>query len=116
MKRSYWLIAVALAVSASAAHAQAPDGKTLFEANCKKCHGVLGTPPKAIQKKMDKIPTLNAEFLTKVSEDSIVKVLTKGGNSEDMKSFKDKLTTEQMAAVAKYVRELAARPRAPDSP
>jgi mono/diheme cytochrome c family protein len=114
MKRSYWLIAVALAVSASAAQAQ--DGKTLYEANCKKCHGVLGTPPKAIQKKMDKIPTFNAEFLTKVSEDSIVKVLTKGGNSEDMKSFKGKLTTEQMTAVAKYARELAAKPRASGSP
>jgi mono/diheme cytochrome c family protein len=114
MRPSYWLLAVALAVSAAGAQAQ--DGKTLYEANCKKCHGVLGTPPKAIQKKMDKIPTLNAEFLAKVSEDSIVKVLMKGGASEDMKPFKGKLTPEQMVLVAKYARELAARPRAPDSP
>jgi mono/diheme cytochrome c family protein len=98
----------ALAITASAVQAQ--DGKTLFEANCKKCHGVLGVPPKAIKKKMDKIPTFDAAFLAKVSEDSIVKVLTKGGASEDMKPFKDKLSAAEMAAVAKYVRELAAKP------
>jgi mono/diheme cytochrome c family protein len=34
-----------------------------------------------------------------------VKILTKGKN-EDMKSFKEKLTTEQMADVAKYVHSL----------
>ena len=93
----------------------AQDGKAMFEANCKKCHGVLGVPPKTIKKKMDKIPTFDATFLEKVSEDSIVKVLTKGGASEDMKSFKDKMSAAEMAAVAKYVRELAGRPKAPGS-
>jgi mono/diheme cytochrome c family protein len=102
-------------VAASATGLRAQDGKTMYEENCKKCHGVLGTPPKAIKKKMDKIPTFDAQFLAKVSEDSIVKVLTKGGASEDMKSFKDKLKPADMAAVAKYVRELAAKPHAPGS-
>jgi cytochrome c oxidase cbb3-type subunit III len=109
MKVSYCVVALLLGTAATAAQAQ--DGKTLFEANCKKCHGVLGSPPKAIKKKMSKIPTFDAEFLAKVSEDSILKVLNKGGASEDMKPFKDKLSPAEMAAVAKYVRELAARPR-----
>jgi mono/diheme cytochrome c family protein len=113
MKRMCWIVAAALVVPAAAARSQ--DAKVLFEANCKKCHGVLGVPPKAIKKKMDKIPTFDAEFLAKVSEDSVVKVLTKGGASEDMKSFKDKLTPAEMAAVAKYVRELAARSHPPGS-
>jgi mono/diheme cytochrome c family protein len=100
-----------LLVAAPAASAQAPDGKALYELTCKKCHGVLGTPPKAIQRKMEKIVIFDAAFLAKYPEDSIVKVLTKGGKSEDMKSFKEKLSHEEMVAVAKYVRELAARPR-----
>jgi mono/diheme cytochrome c family protein len=100
-------------LAASTAAAQAPDGQALYQLSCKKCHGVLGVPPKAIQKKMQKVVTFDADFAAKFSEDSIVKILVKGGKSEDMKSFKDKLSPEEMAAVAKYVRQLATRPKSP---
>ena len=103
-----------LFLATTAAAAQGPDGQALYQLNCKKCHGVLGVPPKAIQKKMEKVVTFNAEFAGKFSEDSIVKILTKGGKSEDMKSFKDKLSHVEMVAVAKYVRQLATRPKSPD--
>jgi mono/diheme cytochrome c family protein len=105
-----------MAFACTAVAAQAPDGKTLFEANCKKSHGVLGTPPKTMQKKFEKIMVMNAEFIAKRSDDSVVKILTKGGSTEDMKSFKDKLTPDEMKAVAKYVRELATKTHAPGSP
>lgn len=105
------LIGVVLAAGTAAA--QAPDGQALYQLNCKKCHGVLGVPPKAIQKKMEKVVTFNEDFAAKFAEDSIVKILLKGGKSEDMKSFKDKLTHDEMVAVAKYVRQLATRPKAP---
>lgn len=105
-----------LALASTTAAAQAPDGKTLFEANCKKCHGVLGVPPKTMQKKSDKIMTFDADFIAKRSDDSVVKILTKGGKTEDMKSFKDKLSADEMKAVAKYVRELAMKSHAPGSP
>jgi mono/diheme cytochrome c family protein len=86
--------------------AQAPDGKALYEENCRKCHGVRGVPPKAIKEKFPKVQLLDDVFLAKVSDDSLVKVMTKGvGKAEDMKSFKDKMTPVEMAAVAKYVRE-----------
>ena len=101
-----------LLLATSTAAAQAPDGQGLYQLNCKKCHGVLGVPPKAIQKKMEKVVTFDADFAGKFSEDSIVKILVKGGKSEDMKSFKDKLSHEEMVAVAKYVRQLATRPKA----
>jgi len=104
------LIASALLLAASAAltkaAAQAPDGKALFEDNCRKCHGVRGTPPKTMKEKFPKIVTFDAKFLTEHSVDSIVKVLTKGKN-EDMKSFKEKLTAPEMKAVAEYVHEIA---------
>jgi mono/diheme cytochrome c family protein len=93
----------------SRAAAQAPDAKTLYQENCRKCHGVLGTPPKTMKAKFSKIATFDAEFMAKRSVDSIAKVLTKGKN-EDMKSFKDKLSPEEIKAVAQYVSELASKP------
>jgi mono/diheme cytochrome c family protein len=90
------------------APAQGPDAKTLYQAQCKKCHGVLGTPPKTMKEKYEKIATFDADFIAKRSDDSIVVVLKKG-KGEDMKSFKEKMTPEEMAAVAAYVRELATR-------
>jgi mono/diheme cytochrome c family protein len=89
--------------------AQAPDGKTLYEATCKKCHGVLGLPPKAMKEQYPKIATFNAAFIAKHTEDSIVTILIKG-KGEDMKSFKGKLSPAEMVAIAKYVHDLATRP------
>jgi len=94
----------------ASAAAQAPDGKALYDENCRKCHGVIGTPPKNMKAKYPKIATFNAEFIAKRSDDSVVKVLM-SGKSEDMKSFKDRLSPDEMKAVAKYVRELAEKPR-----
>ena len=99
-------VAAAVLLAAASASAWGQDGKALYLANCKKCHGVLGTPPQTMKKKFDKIATFDAAFIAKRSDDSVVKVLTRG-KSEDMKSFKEKLSPEEMMAVAKYVRELA---------
>ena len=96
------------AALAHRAAAQATDVQELYSANCKKCHGVLGLPPKAMKEKFPKIATFDGVFLAKHSEDSIVTVLTRGKN-EDMVSFKDKLSAAEMREVAKYVRELAAK-------
>ncbi len=109
MKRTL-TIGLLLAASGilSRAAAQAPDGKALYDENCKKCHGVLGTPPKTMKAKYEKIATFNATFIAKRTDDSVVKVLTKG-KGEDMKSFKDKMKPDEMMAVAKYVRELGSK-------
>ena len=91
-----------------ASAAQGPDAQALYGENCKKCHGVLGTPPKTMKAKYSKIATFDAAFLVGRNEDSVEKVLTKGvAKDEDMKSFKDKLSKEEIGAVAKYVIELA---------
>jgi mono/diheme cytochrome c family protein len=105
-------VIIALAVTAAAAGraaAQAPDGKALYDENCKKCHGVVGRPPKTMLAKFPKIYTFDAAFVAARSDDSVVKVLTKGKN-EDMVSFKDKLKPDEMMAIAKYVRELGSKP------
>lgn len=102
------LLALSSVALAGVAAAQGPDGKALYDANCKRCHGVRGTPPQTMKKQFERIATFDAAFVTKHSTDSIVTVLTKGKN-EDMKSFKDKLSHDDMLAVAKYVHELADR-------
>jgi cytochrome c553 len=99
-------VLLAVSVGGGTAAAQAPDAKTLYNSTCRKCHGVIGTPPKTMKAKYPKIATFDEEFIAKRTDDSVVKVLMRG-KGEDMKSFKDKLTPDEMMAVAKYVRELA---------
>ena len=111
MKKQLIAAGFLLAASASLGRlsAQAADGKALYDENCKKCHGAIGTPPVAMKKKFPKIVTFDAKFLVGRSDDSVVKILTKG-KGEDMVSFKDKMTPAEMTAVAKYVRQLATKP------
>jgi mono/diheme cytochrome c family protein len=90
------------AVSPPAAD-QAAQGKTPYEDNCRKCHGVRGIPPKTMKDKFPKIATFDAAFFANHTADSIVTVLTKGKNA-DMVSFKDKLSHSEMVAVAAYIR------------
>lgn len=93
--------------AAAATRSQEPEGKAPYEENCRKCHGVRGVPPKTMKAKYEKIPTFDAAFFEKHSKDSIVTVLTKGKN-EDMKSFKAKMSHEQMERVADYIKSFAA--------
>jgi mono/diheme cytochrome c family protein len=110
MKIVPMIIAIAFTTAAASgrAAAQAPDGKALYDENCKKCHGAVGRPPKTMKDKYPKIYAFDAKFVAERSDDSVVKVLTKGKN-EDMKSFKDKMKADEMMAVAKYVRELGSK-------
>jgi mono/diheme cytochrome c family protein len=96
------------ASAATRAVSQDPTGQELYEANCRKCHGVRGTPPKTMKAKYPKIATFDAEFFTKHSEDSIVTILTRG-KGDDMKSFKEKMSKSEMAQVAAYIRSLATK-------
>ncbi len=84
------------------------EAKTLYDENCKKCHGVRGIPPKAMKTKFEKIVAFDAAFVGKHSTDSIAKVLARG-KGEDMKPFKDKMTPQQLALVAQYVHDLAVK-------
>jgi mono/diheme cytochrome c family protein len=69
---------------------------------------VRGVAPKTMKEKFPKIATFDSDFFVKHSQDSIVTILTKG-KDEDMKSFKDKLSTAQMVAVATYIRTFPAK-------
>jgi len=58
--------------------------------------------------KYPKIATFDSAFFVKHSQDSIVTIMTKG-KSQDMKSFKDKLSHEEMENVAKYIKTFATK-------
>lgn len=97
--------AVLLACTAPTLAAQEPDGAALYREHCKECHGAAGRPTKQAQGKYEDIKALDATFLAARSDDSLLAVLkhgVKGG--KEMKSFKEKLSPEEMAAVVKYVR------------
>jgi mono/diheme cytochrome c family protein len=97
---------VAPVAAAPAPAENAADGKAVYDANCKKCHGAAGTPSAVMKKKFDKLAAFDAAFFARRSVDSIVTILEKGKN-ESMKSFKDKLSADEMKAVAAYIRSLA---------
>jgi cytochrome c oxidase cbb3-type subunit III len=111
MKRMLFAVGMLVVAGASRASAQAADGKAVYEENCRKCHGVIGNPPKTMKEKYPKIATFDAKFITERSDDSVKKILNKG-KGEDMKSFKGKLTDDEIEAVTKYVRELGEKHKA----
>jgi mono/diheme cytochrome c family protein len=85
---------------------QAPDGKALFDAHCKKCHGPTGKPSAAMKRLLPELPVWDAAFLAQRTDEQIVQVLM-NGKGKNMKPFRDVLKSEEMLAVAKYVRTLA---------
>ncbi len=78
------------------------DGKPLFEKKCKSCHGIDGKGDTTIGKKVD-IPSLAK---TSMSKSKIVSVIEKGVPDTKMKAYKDKLSKEEIDAVAAYVKKL----------
>ena len=100
--RAFLLIgALAAAVSTRAA---AQDGKALYLANCKKCHGETGKPSDAIKKMNPKIETFDAAFFASRTDAQLAKGIAEGKGK--MKPLKDKLTPEELKAVATYIRTL----------
>ena len=85
---------------------QAVDGKEIYLKTCKECHGVLGAPTKAAQRKYDKIPDLTSpEFFKGKKEEELLESVVKG-KGRDMKGFSEKLNKEEIKAVVAYVHTL----------
>ena len=85
---------------------QVPDGKAIFDAHCKKCHGASGKPSAAMKKLLPELPVWDARFFAQRSDDQIVQVLM-NGKGKNMKPVREVLKPEEMLAVAKYIRTLA---------
>ena len=78
------------------------DGKALYLAKCKSCHGADGKGKTKFAEKNE------IEDLTehKPPLAKIVKAITEGVKDTKMKPFKDKLSKDEINAIAAYVRTL----------
>jgi mono/diheme cytochrome c family protein len=97
-------VAAAAVLGVGRVTAQAADGQSIYRDECRTCHGAAGKPTQRAVSQYKNMPTFDATFFAKRSQDSIVAVLNHGAG-KDMKSFKDKLSAQEIAAVAKYVKE-----------
>ena len=110
-KRSLGVLAAATVAALSLPQligAQQVDGKALYLKNCRQCHGATGVPSATSKAKYPKIRDLtDAEFMAKLSEDSVTHVI-RHGKGKEMRPFENKLKDEEMHAIAQYVRTLSA--------
>jgi len=102
--RSLFLFGALTAVLSSSGAAQGPDGKALYDANCKKCHGAAGKPSDGIRKMNPKIETFDKDFLSKRTDAELIAQISAGKGK--MKPFKETLKADEIAAIAKYMRTL----------
>lgn len=105
--RTVLALGAALTLFARGAAAQEAEGTALYREHCRTCHGAAGKPTRLALSQYPKIPVMDSAFVAARSVDSIVTILT-NGKGKDMKSFKAKLSPNEMHEVAEYVRTMAA--------
>ena len=75
-----------------------------FTKNCEPCHGPQGEGGLVkVDNKQIKVPSLKAEHALKHTDDQITKMITNG--EEEMPSFKDKMSAQEIAEMVRYVRK-----------
>jgi cytochrome c6 len=95
------IVVLALAALIALPALAAEDGAALYKSKCAMCHGADGTAKKMAE------PSRNLQdpkFQAEVSKDAVAKILIEGKGK--MKGLKDKLTPEQIEAVASHVKTL----------
>lgn len=104
-QRTAAALAAVLLASGAPAVAGAADGKALYEANCGKCHGSTGMADTASAKTLE-VPKLDDPQLA--GEGGADLVTRSVRENAKHASVSKKLGDEELAAVAEYVRQLAA--------
>lgn len=94
-------LAAALAAVLLVAPALADDGSDLWSTKCKSCHGADGTPS-PVGEKMGAKPLKGL----KLDAAALEKVIAEGKPNTKMMAFKDKLSADQIKAVAAHTAKL----------
>jgi len=99
-------VCLAGGVRVSAAQTPAPDGAALYRTTCRGCHGARGKPSEQMRGVYPSLVVLSdSAEQAKLTVDGIVTLLT-NGNGKEMKPFKDKMSKEEIRAVAEFVKTL----------
>jgi cytochrome c oxidase cbb3-type subunit 3 len=96
-----FVIAAAAILAAGTLAADAPDGKALYDAKCAMCHGKNGVA-NAMAKGSGNFN--DPKWQEANTAEAIAKIAAEGKGK--MKGLQDKLTPEQIQAVAAYVKTL----------
>jgi len=98
------LAALALVAAVAPIASAAEDGKALYDSKCAMCHGKDGAA-KPMAKGSRNFS--DAEFQKANSAEQITALVEAGKNK--MPAYKEKLSAEQIKAVAEYVKTLGAK-------
>jgi mono/diheme cytochrome c family protein len=82
------------------------DGKAIFAAKCKSCHGIAGDAKTKIGQAQKIADWTQPGWKAKWPKTKIVDIVTNGKSGTKMKPFKAKLTAAEINAVAEYSRKL----------
>lgn len=97
---------MALTLGAVTAAAQEPDGAALYRQHCRACHGGKGVPPHGMLTIYPELKTLtDSGAFAKLPKDSVIAAMRRGKGTR-MKSFAAVLSSEQIEAVAKFIKAL----------
>jgi cytochrome c6 len=111
MKTSILLASVVFA--AGVATAAEIDTPALWKQHCLKCHGAEGKADTKMGKTLKLRDYSDPEVQKAMTDEEIVKATAEGvtvDGKEKMKPFKDKLSEEEIAALAKLVRSFEKKP------
>ena len=101
------IAAVTLAVFALPAAARADVGQRKFNAKCASCHGKDGKGQTEMGQKYKVSDLGSRDVQAKLTDEAMLKQITDGNEAKKMPAFKDKLSEDEIKAVAAYVRTLA---------
>jgi mono/diheme cytochrome c family protein len=81
-------------------------GKSLFNANCQKCHGALGKGDGPDSSKDDPAADLTDEFRIELNPEGVLYYKVMNGHPPAMPAFKSKLTKDEAWALVEYLKAL----------
>lgn len=84
----------------------APDGPALYRQYCRSCHGARGKPSEQMRGVYPTLVVLSDSAVqAKLTVDGVAALLT-NGNGKEMKPFADKMSKDDIHAVAEFVKTL----------
>lgn len=115
MSRVLLAVTLTLSLGATTAAAQAaapaaPDGAALYRQSCRSCHGARGKPSDQMRGVYPSLVTLSDSAVqARLTVEGVAALLTKG-NGKEMKPFADKMSKDEIQAVAEFVKTLKPAP------